>query len=62
MSILDILVAEIDYFIDNPISILTILLPCLLGIFLLIKLFDFIFIYFVLRKIFDDDKEKKKDV
>lgn len=62
MSILDILVAGIEFFIANPISILTIFVPCILGIILLAFVFDFIIYYLAIKECFsDDDKEDKKD-
>lgn len=62
MSIFDIFVAEIEGLISHPIYILTIVLPCLLGIFLLCKLFDFILYYLALKMKFpNDDKGENKD-
>lgn len=62
MSIFDLFVAEVEFFISHPIYILTALLPCLLGIFILIKLIDFILYYYALNMyLSDDDKGDKKD-
>lgn len=55
MSIFDIFVAEINGLIEHPIYFLTIVLPCLLGIFILIKLIDFILYYYAVNKYFSDD-------
>lgn len=62
MSLFDIFVAEIEFLIAHPIYILTIVLPMILGVFLLTKLIDFILYYIALNKYFpDDDKGDKKD-
>lgn len=62
MSILDFYVALFHEVIAHPIYLLTAILPCLLGVFIVIKLIDFILYYYALNKFLsDDDRGDKKD-
>lgn len=62
MSILDFYVAVFHEVVAHPIYLLTAILPCLLGMFILFKLIDFIFYYIALKKYCsDDEKGEKKD-
>lgn len=62
MSFRDVLLAEINFFIANPICILTYFVPTFLGMILFTKVIDFIFIWIALKKSrSDDDKADKND-
>ncbi len=62
MSIFDFYVAVFHEVIAHPIYLLTKILPCILGMFIVIMLIDFILYYYALNKyLSDDDKGDKKD-
>lgn len=65
MSIFDsikvLFVAEVHEIIAHPIYLLTAVLPCLLVVFLLIKVIDFILYYFALNKYLSDDDKGESD-
>lgn len=61
MSIFDFYVAVFHEVIAHPIYLLTKILPCLLGVFILIKFIDFLLYYIVLNKYLSDDDKGEND-
>lgn len=61
MSILDFYVAVFREVVAHPIYLLTAILPCLLGMFIVFKLIDFILYYIALKKYCSDDDKGEND-
>lgn len=60
-SVKELFVAVVHEIIAHPIYIFTAVLPCLLVVFLLIKVIDFIFYYIALNKYCSGDDKGEND-